>query len=154
VSSTAVFDDPADFLAASPMGALAGLDLGTKTIGIAVSDGLRTVASPLETLKRSKFSKDFNDLTDLLAKREVSGFVIGLPLNMDASAGPRAQSARAYAHNLAQKSALPVMLWDERLSTVAAERMLLEGDTSRRRRAEIIDNVAAAIILQGSLAAR
>ncbi len=146
-----VFEDAEAFLAACPFGALVGLDLGTKTIGLALCDPLRTVASPLHTLPRTKFGKDVAALEEACADRTIEGYVIGLPLNMDASAGPRAQSARAYAYNLAKKTERPVILWDERLSTVAAERALLENDTSRRRRAELIDNVAAAYILQGLL---
>ncbi len=134
-----------------PHGALAGLDLGTKTIGVAVSDGLRHVATPLETIRRSKFSLDAARLLEIAAHRALCGFVLGLPLNMDGSEGPRAQSARAFARNLAGLSDLPILLWDERLSTVAAERALLEADTSRKRRAEVIDHVAAGFILQGLL---
>jgi putative Holliday junction resolvase len=128
-----------------------GLDPGTKTIGVAVSDGLRLSATPVETIRRSKFAKDAARLAEIAKSREVAGVVVGLPRNMDGSEGPRAQSARAFARNVAQSLHLPVAFWDERLSTVAAERALLEADTSRRRRAEIIDNVAAAYILQGAL---
>ena len=132
-------------------GALIGLDLGTKTIGVAVSDGLRSVATPLETVKRVKFTQDAARLMEIARGRAVAGFVLGLPRNMDGSEGPRAQSARAFARNLAGLSDLPIGFWDERLSTVAAERALLEADTSRRRRAEVIDHVAASVILQGLL---
>ncbi|MEL7344996.1 MAG: Holliday junction resolvase RuvX [Pseudomonadota bacterium] len=132
-------------------GALMGLDLGTKTIGVAVSDGLRSVATPLETVKRTKFKADATRLLDIATHRAVSGLVLGLPLNMDGSEGPRAQATRAFARNLAPICDLPVVFWDERLSTVAAERALLEADTSRRRRGEVIDHVAAAFILQGVL---
>nr|WP_184009881.1 Holliday junction resolvase RuvX [Rubricella aquisinus] len=132
-------------------GALAGIDLGTKTVGIAVSDGLRSVATPVETLRRGKFSKDSEDLRTLFGNRGVVGVVMGLPMNMDGSEGPRAQSARAYARNIARVLSLPVALWDERLSTVAAERALLDADMSRAKRAVLIDHVAASYILQGVL---
>lgn len=131
--------------------ALIGLDLGTKTIGIAVSDGLLSVASPLETIKRSKYTADAARLSELIAKRDIAGIVLGLPFNMDGSEGPRCQSTRAFARNFARQSDLPITYWDERLSTVAAERALLEADASRKRRAEVIDNIAAAYILQGAL---
>ncbi len=148
----AVHDDIASFAAAlPPQGALMGLDLGTRTIGIAVSDTLRQVASPLETLRRRKFTPDAEALLARAAERGVVGIVIGLPVNMDGSEGPRAQSTRAFARNLARLTELPITFWDERLSTVAAERALLEADASRRRRAEVIDHVAAGYILQGAL---
>ena len=133
------------------VGALAGLDLGTKTIGIAVSDGLRQVASPLKVIRRQKFTLDATAVLAIAADRRLVGLVLGLPLNMDGSEGPRAQSTRAFARNLERLTPLPIAFWDERLSTVAAERALLEGDTSRRRRAEVIDQVAAGYILQGAL---
>ena len=132
-------------------GALMGLDLGTKTIGVAVSDGLRGVATPLETIKRTKFKADATRLLEIADHRNVVGLVLGLPLNMDGSEGPRAQATRAFARNLAPISDLPVVFWDERLSTVAAERALLEADTSRKKRGEVIDHVAASFILQGVL---
>jgi len=132
-------------------GALAGLDLGTKTIGIAVSDGLRGIASPLTVIRRTKFTADAQALLQIAAERGLVGLVLGLPRNMDGSEGPRAQSTRAFARNLERLTPLPVTFWDERLSTVAAERALLEGDTSRKRRAEVIDQVAAGYILQGAL---
>jgi putative holliday junction resolvase len=128
-----------------------GLDLGTKTIGLALSDGLLTVASPLRTIHRTKFTKDANELLKLSEKLDVFALVIGLPLNMDGSEGPRAQSTRAFARNLAPILPLPVAFWDERLSTVAAERFLLEADYSRRKRAAKIDATAASLILQGAL---
>ena len=134
-----------------PLGALAGLDLGTKTIGVAVSDGLRQVASPLSVIRREKFTLDANTLLTIAAERGLAGFVLGLPRNMDGSEGPRAQSTRAFARNLERLTPLPVAFWDERLSTVAAERALLEADASRRKRAEVIDQVAAGYILQGAL---
>ncbi|MCO6382587.1 Holliday junction resolvase RuvX [Oceanicola sp. 502str15] len=141
-----------EFAAALPRaGALAGLDLGTKTIGVAVSDGMRHVASPLETIKRKKFTQDAEALIAILNARSICGLVLGLPRNMDGSEGPRAQSTRAFARNLTRLWEGPVGFWDERLSTVAAERALLEADTSRARRAEVIDHVAAGYILQGAL---
>ena len=147
-----IFEDMADFAAALPRtGGLAGLDLGTKTIGVAVSDGLRGVASPLLVIRREKFTLDAQALLKIVADRALVGIVLGLPRNMDGSEGPRAQSTRAFARNLERLTPLPIGFWDERLSTVAAERALLEGDTSRKRRAEVIDQVAAGYILQGAL---
>lgn len=131
--------------------AVAGLDLGTKTIGVAVSDRLRGVASPLTTIRRTKFIEDAAALLKIVAEREIGGLVLGLPRNMDGSEGPRCQSTRAFARNLSRLTDLPITFWDERLSTVAAERALLEADTSRKRRAEVIDHVAAGFILQGVL---
>lgn len=133
------------------MRAIAGLDLGTKTIGVAVSDGLRSVATPLETIKRRKFGLDAEALLAILAKRELAGVVLGLPRNMDGSEGPRCQSTRAFARNFSALWDGAIGFWDERLSTVAAERALLEADTTRKRRAEVIDHVAASYILQGAL---
>ncbi len=132
-------------------GPLVGLDLGTHTIGVAISDGFRRVASPLETIKRKKFGIDAKALRAICDAREVVGIVLGLPLNMDGTEGPRCQATRAFARNLDPLANLPIGFWDERLSTVAAERALLEADTSRRRRAEVIDHVAASFILQGAL---
>ncbi|MBE3637701.1 Holliday junction resolvase RuvX [Mangrovicoccus algicola] len=147
-----ITDDLAEFAEALPrFGAVAGLDLGTKTIGVAVSDTMRGVASPIETVRRKKFSLDAAALLTILEARQVSGIILGLPRNMDGSEGPRAQSTRAFARNLSALTPLPMGFWDERLSTVAAERALLEADTSRRRRAEVIDHVAAGFILQGAL---
>lgn len=128
-----------------------GLDLGTKTIGVAISDRLLSVATPTETIKRKKFSSDAARLLEIAAHREVAGLVLGLPRNMDGSEGPRCQSTRAFARNLESLTDLPITFWDERLSTVAAERALLEADATRKRRAEVIDNVAASYILQGVL---
>ncbi|MHC0054947.1 Holliday junction resolvase RuvX [Actibacterium sp. D379-3] len=128
-----------------------GLDLGDKTIGVAVSDRLLSVATPLETVKRRKFGLDAARLLEIATAREVGGLILGLPRNMDGSEGPRCQSTRAFARNLSRLTELPIGFWDERLSTVAAERALLEADTSRRRRAEVIDHVAAGYILQGVL---
>jgi len=141
-----------DFAAACPpMRALVGLDFGEKTIGVAVSDRMRSVASPLETIRRKKFTQDAQALETIIAAREIGAILLGLPRNMDGSEGPRCQSTRAFARNLSQRIALPIGFWDERLSTVAAERALLEADTSRKRRAEVIDHVAASYILQGAL---
>ena len=134
-----------------PMRAIMGLDLGDKTIGVAVSDGLRSVASPYETIRRKKFGLDAARLLDIVAERDVAGIVLGLPRNMDGSEGPRCQSTRAFARNLERLTDLPIGFWDERLSTVAAERALLEADATRKRRAEVIDNIAASYILQGVL---
>ncbi|HEY1613459.1 MAG TPA: Holliday junction resolvase RuvX [Rhizomicrobium sp.] len=130
---------------------LLGLDLGEKTIGVALSDTSRTIASPLVTLKRARFTADFAALSRLVEEHNAGGFVVGLPLNMDGSEGPSAQSARAFARNFAAKSPLPVLLWDERLSTAAVTRTLLAADASRKRRAELVDKMAAAYILQGAL---
>ncbi len=147
-----IFEAIEDFAAArAPMAALMGLDLGTRTIGVAVSDRMLSVATPLETVRRKKFTQDAARLLELLEAREMGGIVLGLPRNMDGSEGPRAQSTRAFARNLARLTDLPITYWDERLSTVAAERALLEADTSRARRAEVIDHVAAGFILQGAL---
>jgi putative Holliday junction resolvase len=134
--------------------ALIGLDLGTKTIGVAVSDRLLSAATPLETVKRVKFTADAAQLARIVAGREIGGVILGLPANMDGSEGPRAQSARAFARNLTRApgfEGMPIAFWDERLSTVAAERALLEADATRKRRAEVIDAVAAGYILQGAL---
>jgi putative Holliday junction resolvase len=150
--TASVIEDPAAFAAAlGPGRALLGLDLGTRTIGVAVSDTRRRVASPLETVRRTRFAADAGRLIALADARAIGGLVLGLPRNMDGSEGPRAQSARAFARNLAALTELPITFWDERLSTVAAERALLEADASRRRRAEVIDHVAAGYILQGFL---
>ena len=147
-----IHNDIADFAAALPrVGALAGLDLGTKTIGVAVSDGLRQVASPITVIRRQKFTLDATALLKIATERALAGLILGLPRNMDGSEGPRAQSTRAFARNLSNMTQLPIGFWDERLSTVAAERALLEADTSRKRRAEVIDQVAAGDILQGAL---
>ncbi|MEY1555091.1 Holliday junction resolvase RuvX [Yoonia sp. R2331] len=147
-----IMDDPAAFAAALPaFGPVAGLDLGTVTLGVAVSDRMRGVATPVETIKRKKFGVDAAALLALCEKREVTGLVLGLPMNMDGSEGPRCQATRAFARNLNKLTPLPITFWDERLSTVAAERAMLEADMSRKRRGELIDHVAAAYILQGLL---
>ena len=147
-----ILDDIENFAATlPPMRAVAGLDLGTETIGVAVSDGFRRVATPLTTIRRKKFTKDAEALLAITAERNIAGLVLGLPLNMDGTEGPRCQSTRAFARNLEKLTDLPITFWDERLSTVAAERALLEADTTRKRRAEVIDHVAASYILQGAL---
>ena len=134
-----------------PTGKLLGLDLGSKTIGVAVSDALRYTATPLETIARTKFTADAARLLDLIEQNVAVALVLGLPLNMDGSEGPRAQSTRTFARNLAQKTDLPILFWDERLSTSAVTRMLIEADTRRDRRAEVVDKLAASYILQGFL---
>jgi putative Holliday junction resolvase len=147
-----IYDEICEFAKVlSDFKALAGLDLGTKTIGVSVSDHLGTVATPLETIKRTKFTLDAERLIDICKGRDIGGLVVGLPRNMDGSEGPRSQSTRAFARNLGAKITLPITFWDERLSTVAAEKALLEADTTRKRRSEVIDHVAAAYILQGAL---
>ena len=136
---------------------LLGLDIGEKTIGLAVSDSGQSVASPLETIRRSKFAKDMERLKEIIAERKVGALVLGLPINMDGSEGPRCQSVRQFARNLESLAgiALPLTFWDERLSTRAVERFLIdEQDMTRMRRAEVIDKLAAAYILQGALDAR
>ncbi len=132
-------------------GALIGLDLGSKTIGVAASDPDRRVAAPVETIARKRFTLDAQRILGLAAERRAVGFVLGLPINMDGSEGPRAQSTRAFARNLAQLTELPIALWDERLSTAAVERALIAADASRARRKAVIDQHAAAYILQGAL---
>lgn len=147
-----IHDEFPDFAAAlPPMAALMGLDLGEKTIGVAVSDRMRTVASPLETVRRKKFTLDSARLIEIVTDREIGGILLGLPKNMDGSEGPRCQSTRAFARNLTRLTDLPIGFWDERLSTVAAEKALLEADTTRKRRGQVIDHVAAGYILQGAL---
>jgi len=130
---------------------LIGLDLGTKTIGLALSDLGRRIATPLETIKRRKFSLDVAELLAICEKQKVVAMVIGLPLNMDGSEGPRAQATRAFVRNLVPLTTLPIAYWDERLSTTAVTRTLLEADTSRAKRAEVVDKMAAGFILQGAL---
>jgi putative Holliday junction resolvase len=130
---------------------LIGIDLGSKTIGVAISDVTRQIATPVETIARSKFSADAARLLAFAARERVAAMVLGLPVNMDGSEGRRAQSTRAFARNLAKLSPLPVIFWDERWSTVAVERMLIDADRSRTRRGEIVDKLAAAYILQGAL---
>ena len=141
-----------EFLTALPANrAIAGLDLGDKTIGVALSDLRRQVATPIEVIRREKFTIDAGRLLALLTARGAFGIVLGLPLNMDGSVGPSVQATQAFARNLEKLTPVPICYWDERLSTVAAERALLEADTSRKRRKEVIDQVAAGYILQGAL---
>lgn len=142
-------DDLAAFLPAEA--ALMGLDLGTKTIGLAISDAGRRIASPVRTILRTKFRADAEALLKAAAEFQIAAFVLGLPLNMDGSEGPRVQATRAFARNLSQLTPLPIFFWDERLSTAAVTRTLLEADASRRRRGEVVDKMAAAYILQGVL---
>ncbi|MBY5750724.1 Holliday junction resolvase RuvX [Rhizobium leguminosarum bv. viciae] len=134
-----------------PRQAIAGLDLGTKTIGLSMSDLGRRFATPRTVIRRVKFTIDAQALLDFAQSEKVAGFIIGLPMNMDGSAGPRVQATRAFVRNMEQKTSLPFVYWDERLSTVAAERTLLEMDVSRAKRAERIDSAAASFILQGAL---
>ena len=130
---------------------LLGLDVGTKTIGMALSDVTRTVATPFDTIRRTKFAADAKAIREVVEKNQVGALVLGLPLNLDGSEGPRAQSTRAFARNLAIHVTVPIVFWDERLSTAAVERHLIEADASRKRRAEVVDRMAAAYILQGLL---
>lgn len=134
-----------------PRGVLLGLDLGTKTVGVAASDADRKLAAGVVTIRRKSFSVDARTLLDLAAERAACGFVLGLPINMDGTEGPRAQATRAFARNIAKLTELPIALWDERLSTAAVERGLIEAGMRRGRRAEVIDQHAAAFILQGAL---
>lgn len=148
----AIHDSFENFVAALPAsGALVGLDLGTKTIGLAVSDPARMVASPLETILRKKFTPDAQRLLEVAASRKTVGLILGLPVNMDGTEGPRCQSTRAFARSLSGLTDLPIGFWDERMSTSAVERMLISFDTSRKRRDEVVDKLAAAYILQGAL---
>ena len=149
--ATGILEVEAFARAIRPPARLLGLDVGRKTIGLALSDVTCTIASGLATLRREKFSADAARLLALAQEHGVGGLVVGLPLNLDGTEGPAAQSTRAFARNLAARTPLPILLWDERLSTVAAERSLLEADASRRRRAAVIDKVAATLILQGAL---
>jgi putative Holliday junction resolvase len=144
-------DDFTPLAALPPSGRLLGLDLGTRTIGVALSDGMRYSATPIETIARTKFTQDAERLIALATANAVVGIVLGLPLNMDGSEGPRAQSTRAFARNLTPRIGLPIAFWDERLSTSAVTRMLIEADMRRDRRAEVVDKLAASYILQGAL---
>jgi putative Holliday junction resolvase len=146
-------DDAAAFAQrfGSGNGRLIGLDLGTKTIGVAVSDVTRMIASPLETIRRTKFGADAARLLAITSELDIRGIVLGLPQHLDGKEGARAQATRAFARNFNAVSPLPVLLWDERLSTAEAERALLAADASRKRRNEVINHVAAAIILQSAL---
>ncbi len=149
---TQLYENAEDFIAHVPeMTPLMGLDLGTKTIGIAICDAFRTIATPRETIRRKKFGLDAARLEQLIDGNRITGLVLGLPRNMDGSEGPRCQATRAFARNFTQRREIPVLFWDERLSTVAAERALIEADTSRAKRAMVIDHVAAGYILQGAL---
>lgn len=143
--------DVAAFAERLPSGRLIGIDAGTKTLGLALSDVTRTIASAHSTLRRTKFAADAKQLLAIAAEHGAAGFVLGLPANLDGSEGPRAQATRAFARNLNALSPLPILLWDERLTTREAERMLIDADTSRRRRADVIDKLAATLILQGAL---
>ena len=134
-----------------PGGRLIGIDAGTKTLGLALSDVTRTIASPLVVLHRKRFKEDAAELMRLADEHGVSGFVLGLPTNLDGTTGPRVQATRAFAKNLNALTPLPILLWDERLSTAEAERTLIAADASRKRRAAVIDKLAATIILQGAL---
>lgn len=137
--------------AIAPGSRILGLDLGEKTIGIALSDTERTIASPFAARRRSNFADDFAYLAGIMREHGIRGVVVGLPLNMNGSEGPAAQSARAFARNFASRSNAPVLLWDERLSTAAVTRTLLEADASRKRRTRLVDKMAAAWLLQGAL---
>ena len=134
-----------------PEARLLGLDVGTKTVGMALSDVTRSIATPYDTVRRTKFTVDAKSIRDVVARNGVGALVIGLPLHLDGSEGRRAQSTRAFARNLAAHIEVPMVFWDERLSTAAVERHLIEADASRKRRAEVIDRMAAAYILQGAL---
>jgi putative holliday junction resolvase len=143
---------PADLLdGIDRNGRVLGLDLGTKTIGLALSDAGRMIATPYETVKRTKLKADLTRLSDIITQEGVAALVLGLPFNMDGSEGPRCQATRQFADDLGKVIDLPLTFWDERLSTYAAEQMLIEADLSRKRRQEVIDKVAAAVILQGCL---
>jgi putative Holliday junction resolvase len=145
-----IANDRAEFAAAVPHGKLAGLDVGTRTIGVAICDSGWHFAGPLETIRRTKFTQDLAALRKILEREHIAGIVVGLPLNMDGSDSPRTQSVRAFARNLAPLD-LPILLWDERWSTQAVERAMIEADVSRARRAEKVDALAAAHILQGAI---
>ncbi len=135
----------------APGKAVLGLDLGTKTIGLARSDLSRAIATPMETIKRTKFTKDAETLRGIIERDEIGALVLGLPVNMDGTEGPRCQSTRQFAANLLEKFDIPITFWDERMSTQAVTRTLLEADATRKRRAEVVDKMAAAYILQGAL---
>lgn len=147
---TAPFADEAEILTSLPrFKRLIGLDLGTKTIGVAISDVERRIASPVETIRRTKFKADAAALMALIAKHDVGAIILGKPFNMDGSEGPRVQATEAFARNLRQLTSLPILFQDERLSTAAVTRTLIDADTSRARRAELVDKLAATYILQG-----
>lgn len=149
VAPIVAIEDLAELL--QPETRLLGLDLGTKTIGMALSDVTHSIATPYETIRRTKFTEDVKLIFKAIEANGVGAVVIGLPINLDGSEGPRAQSTRAFARNLASRVDRPLAFWDERLSTAAVERHLIEADASRKRRAEVIDRMAAAYILQGAL---
>jgi putative holliday junction resolvase len=134
-----------------PRGRLIGVDLGSKTIGLAISDVERRLASPLRTMSRGAFAKDAEILTAIFSEFDVAGIVLGLPLDLNGRDSPRAQSTRAFARNLSTRTSLPIVFWDERLSTAAVTRSLIANDVSRARRAQVVDKMAAAYILQGAL---
>lgn len=145
-------DDIEDFKSELPdMTRLIGLDLGTKTIGVALSDSMRSVATPMVVLKKSKLKEDLANLSKIIEQHGISGIVLGLPKNMDGSEGPRCQATRAFARNISEPLGVPILFWDERLSTAAVERTMIEADTSRKKRAAVVDKAAAAWILQGAL---
>jgi putative Holliday junction resolvase len=147
-----IFQTPTELTAALPRHArLAGLDLGEKTIGIAIGDPGHMVASPLTTIRRTKFTKDVTELLKIVDERQIGGLVIGLPLNMDGTEGPRCQSVRQFARNLTPIRDLPIAFWDERMSTMAVTRGMIEADLSRAKRGKVVDQSAAAFILQGAL---
>lgn len=140
------------FAAALPAGArLIGIDVGTKTLGLALSDLSRTIASGLETIRRTKFKADAERLVALVREHKIAGLVIGLPIGLDGSVGPRAQASRSFARLIGPLANVPILMWDERLTTAEAERLLIQADASRKRRAEVIDKMAATLILQGAL---
>jgi putative Holliday junction resolvase len=149
VAPIVAIEDLAELL--QPETRLLGLDVGTKTIGMALSDVTHSIATPYETIRRTKFTEDVKLIIRATDANKVGAIVIGLPINLDGSEGPRAQSTRSFARNLASRVDLPLAFWDERLSTAAVERHLIEADASRKRRAEVIDRMAAAYILQGAL---
>lgn len=151
MSTSSVTDDNNPLSDIPPTGKILGLDLGTKTIGVAVCDAMRYSATPLETIKRTKFTQDAERIIQLIADNQIVAIILGLPLNMDGSEGPRVQSTRAFARNLAPKINLPIAYWDERLSTSAVTRMMIDADMRRDRRAEVVDKLAASYILQGAL---
>lgn len=147
-----IFDEFDAFVAALPsQSRMIGLDLGSKTIGVALSDGLRSIASPNSLIKRGKFKADALTLLTLCIEQQVGGIVLGLPMNMDGSSGPRVQATKAFARNLEPYTDIPIGYWDERLSTAAVTRTLIDADRSRARRQDLVDKMAAAYILQGAL---
>ena len=147
-----ITDNGNDFSSQLPVrGRLLGLDLGTKTIGLALSDSSRQIATPMQTVKRISFLKDVNKLEDIQSEHSIVGFVLGLPINMNGTEGPRCQATRDFARNLIIHLSVPILLWDERLSTSAADHVLLAADMSRQKRAAVVDKIAAALILQAAL---